>query len=606
MSSSGSGSSFLFSQLQEIYNNLPEDLKKAMNIIHIIEVKKLNDNLGDVIYDAKKVELIEKIDPQINFLLPKSLKNSKDSIIKKDLIFYKKAYENEATHINKIIEATNKLNHELYEPLKIIKINLKKHYTEFKKNFENIVIPHNGAKKGVEEVKITNVEENKKEEFEKGKSELKSDMKLYDDKAAEFVKDYDIMNKDLNVDIGIFLNSFLALKNYVTELKSEIIEGFKIFENISPELEELNDQEKIRKLTEKLLFPLKKITDLISKSEEELSKLKQQKSEEKTDLSKKMINICEDLKSKAVGITEKINQIRITINLQKIDIPPLELKEPNTKELTKKIEDMENQLEETKKENKAIQDEVYKRTKDFINQSRLDILFIIDCTNSINTYLEDIKLNFTKIIEEIKNNCPTATVYAGFVGYLDYIDLDLDDEYINIKLTTDIESINEKIKNLSSHGGGDTAEDLAGAFELGLDNDWQGISKFIILATDAPCHGDEFHRKKNVYKYDNYPEGDRENRDIKKFVKEFSQRKISLFCAKYSEETDLMFNIFKNIYNQEKKEGDQNEFSYETCENLTESIIKKAEYIYQVNRKEDINIEKEPKEINKEIISNEY
>ena len=233
-----------------------------------------------------------------------------------------------------------------------------------------------------------------------------------------------------------------------------------------------------------------------------------------------MINICEDLKSKAVGITEKINQIRITINLQKIDIPPLELKEPNTKELTKKIEDMENQLEETKKENKAIQDEVYKRTKDFINQSRLDILFIIDCTNSINTYLEDIKLNFTKIIEEIKNNCPTATVYAGFVGYLDYIDLDLDDEYINIKLTTDIESINEKIKNLSSHGGGDTAEDLAGAFELGLDNDWQGISKFIILATDAPCHGDEFHRKKNVYKYDNYPEGDRENRDIKKYYQE--------------------------------------------------------------------------------------
>ena len=99
-------------------------------------------------------------------------------------------------------------------------------------------------------------------------------MKLYDDKAAEFVKDYDIMNKDLNEDIGIFLNSFLALKNYVTELKSEIIEGFKIFENISPELENLDDKENIRKLTADLLFPLNKITDLISKSQEQLDNIK--------------------------------------------------------------------------------------------------------------------------------------------------------------------------------------------------------------------------------------------------------------------------------------------------------------------------------------------
>ena len=49
---------------------------------------------------------------------------------------------------------------------------------------------------------------------------------------------------------------------------------------------------------------------------------------------------------------------------------------------------MIDELEKTKKENENIQDEVLKRTKDFLNQTRLDILFIIDCTNSnLENYL---------------------------------------------------------------------------------------------------------------------------------------------------------------------------------------------------------------------------
>ena len=70
------------------------------------------------------------------------------------------------------------------------------------------------------------------------------------------------MNDDLTSSIKDFLNSFNQLRNNVNELKHEINEGFKIFENISPELEDLEDKEKIRELTESLLFPLDKITKL--------------------------------------------------------------------------------------------------------------------------------------------------------------------------------------------------------------------------------------------------------------------------------------------------------------------------------------------------------
>ena len=82
-----------------------------------------------------------------------------------------------------------------------------------------------------------------------------------------------------------------------------------------------------------------------------------------------------------------------------------------------------------------------------------------------------------------------ATIYIGFIGYLDFMDKMLGLEYINIELTTDLNSITQKIESLKSTGGGDIAEDIAGAFEMALAKDWQGISRFAILAADAPCHG---------------------------------------------------------------------------------------------------------------------
>ena len=95
---------------------------------------------------------------------------------------------------------------------------------------------------------------------------------------------------------------------------------------------------------------------------------------------------------------------------------------------------MMKDLEDTKKENEILQNELLKRTEDFINQSRLDIIFIIDCTNSVNTYLNTIKKDFTKMIDKIQEECQMAKIYIGFVGYLDLSDLDFGEVYTNITL----------------------------------------------------------------------------------------------------------------------------------------------------------------------------
>ena len=520
-----STSSIQVSQLKEIIDKLPEEYRKAMNFGIVVEVGNLNNKLKGQIYDAKKEELIEKLSTQINFTVSKALLDKKYEIIKKDIIFYKNAYESEAANINKLIEATNKLNRELYTPLKDIKISIQQHLKEFGKNIENLKIPHDGISKGVESIKNNQIENDKKKEFEEKKSELDKSMDLYKMKAIEFFEDYNKMNKDLTENINDFLDSFIELKNNIGNLKEEINKGFGIFENISPQLENLDDQENIRKLTADLLFPLDSITKLISKSQKQIDDLvkdgnkdenkdenkdiiklpnKGKEKKEINDLGNTMIQICTDLKSKATNISEKINELRMKINLNPLEVPPIELKEPDVKNINNNIEKMIDELEKTKKENENIQDEVLKRTKDFLNQTRLDILFIIDCTNSVNLYLEEIKSNFTNMIQNIQTTCPMATIYIGFIGYLDFIDLMLDSKYINIELTKDIKSITEQIENLKSHGGGDIAEDIAGAFDMALNKEWQGISRFAILAADAPCHGVEFHGRANDKNYDNY------------------------------------------------------------------------------------------------------
>ena len=98
-------------------------------------------------------------------------------------------------------------------------------------------------------------------------------------------------------------------------------------------------------------------------------KKENEKENEKKDLGNTMIQICTDLKNKANNISERINEIRVKINLHPVDIPPIDIKEPDLNNINNNIEKMIDELEKTKKENKDIQDEVYKRTKDFLNQT---------------------------------------------------------------------------------------------------------------------------------------------------------------------------------------------------------------------------------------------
>ena len=577
-----SGSSI--TDIESMIDNITPEFLEVMTRQHIllVEVKEINKNLGRAIYDAKKEELIKPLRTQLNFRVPNSLTNSQNEkalTTKKDIMFYKKAYEDEAANINNIINSTNKLNNQLLEPLITIKGIIKDYYEDYKKNVKNIVSPYNNKKEGIDNIDmdIINNKEEAKKDFEEKVNEVNTEINSYQNQSINFFKILNNINQDLSNDINSFINSFKELSNSVNDLKKELLNGFTVFENCTPEFEDLNNEEKIKKAMLSIISPLEILIKLISETQVQgiIYEPKNYKG-----LTAKMLEVCEELKEKAKTISEKINQARLKVNLNELKHEPIKIEPPKIENIEKDIGDIKGKIEETNKKNNEIKEKVKSKIEDDINKTRLDILFIIDSTASTHNHLESIKKNFNKMIKDICKTCPTATIFIGFIGYTDFSELDLDDKYIDIEFTDKKEEISEKIGDLEPHGGGDEPEDLAGAFELALNKKWKGFSRFAILATDAPCHGMEFH---SPDMNDNYPSGDRHKRDIKKFVRMFAENNISLFCVNIDKVTDQMFGIFKIEYEKGKKKDSSAQFTLQSCEDICETIIQKACEIY-VNR----------------------
>jgi len=155
-----------YSDISSIIDDFPKELLEAMKNTHfiLVGVDDVKKPLARAIYDAKKQEIIKPLRTQVNFKVPDSLKYSKeerDNIIKKDLLFFKKSYEEEAVNVNKIINSANLLNNQLLNPLKSIKETLKEYQENFINNINNIKCPYINKKDGLDSISFINEDKKK-------------------------------------------------------------------------------------------------------------------------------------------------------------------------------------------------------------------------------------------------------------------------------------------------------------------------------------------------------------------------------------------------------------------------------------------------------------
>ena len=192
----------------------------------------------------------------------------------------------------------------------------------------------------------------------------------------------------------------------------------------------------------------------------------------------------------------------------------------------------------------------------------IDIMFIMDLTGSMGGFLSEAKRNIKKITEEISDHNPGSKIRISFIGYRDFDTKEEIRKYEIIDFTENIEDIISTIKKYECYGGGDQPEDIAGALNQALKMDWRSSAKYVILVCDAPCHGSKYH---DIY-IDSFKDGDPAGYQIEDLIQKFKNMNITFYCVEINNTTKKMFDIMKNVYNDDEK------FSIENIGNSYEKL----------------------------------
>ena len=187
--------------------------------------------------------------------------------------------------------------------------------------------------------------------------------------------------------------------------------------------------------------------------------------------------------------------------------------------------------------------------KKVFKDTNLDIMFIMDLTGSMGTWLNEAKKSVKNITEEILDNNPGSKIRISFIGYRDFMDAKQKRIYHSKEFTEDINDFNKFLSRLDCYGGGDEPEDVVGALKVGLDMDWQSNAKYAVLVCDAPCHGKKYHD----ISYDKFEDGDPDGTLLEDVMKKFYEKGITFYCIEIDKNTSKMFNIMREVYNDNNK-----------------------------------------------------
>lgn len=120
-----------------------------------------------------------------------------------------------------------------------------------------------------------------------------------------------------------------------------------------------------------------------------------------------------------------------------------------------------------------------------------DLLFLIDTTGSMWSYINAAKDQVKSIMDDIKKTFfNEAEVRIAVVGYKDHGD-DPNIEFLDF--TTSSDEVRDFLGKLDAIGGADTPEDVLGGIRQALNASWKQPTRCIIHIADAPPHGRTLH-----------------------------------------------------------------------------------------------------------------
>ncbi|KAL4464410.1 hypothetical protein ABPG72_010897 [Tetrahymena utriculariae] len=176
-------------------------------------------------------------------------------------------------------------------------------------------------------------------------------------------------------------------------------------------------------------------------------------------------------------------------------------------------------------------------------KSELDLMFIVDCTGSMGSWIAAVKNEIFAIVKQIKQQFKTSCIRLCFCGYRDIQDAKI--RFSIFPFSTNWRQFKKFVSGVSAAGGGDEPEDVFGGLKSSLEQNWASGARYAVFIADAPAHGKDYN---NCGGGDNYPNGDPSGEDLEHFMQIFAQKKIKLYSARINSSTDKMMGKLSKEY----------------------------------------------------------
>mgnify|MGYP002626794513 CR=1 FL=1 len=483
---------------------------------------------------------------------------------------FKSAFEESSQKLTDLINAYRQKLNGLTEPVSNIHKETDQLYPKFKEALNILAQPLSIVVEGFE------VEEFRKKNFKSEEvlakfRQLLEELKAAFEKYNPSLKSFNDVTNDLFNTVSQSGNSF---SNFIEEKMLEKIkqipkilnEGIAAIPETSKTLNNFNEEIKKKKgdtqkeredkydeILTKILNITRKVDNQVSNSsnsiENDFKTLEEKVSTVKNDIEGKgdsynqYVKILKEEGKKIIDIVNEIRKlfdkgpVSIKFDDKNIEFPFYEY----AKRLNKGFEKIEEIKEEVQKPMKLVMVVL----GDQINTVTLDLLFIMDITESMQDLLDETRDSIKYILDKIKRDSPGIDVRFAYEGYRDFADLKAGQKYYTIDFETDLDLFKSKLNEITAIGGGDDAEDVAGGLNAGLKMNWRSNARYAILIADAPGHGNQYHDNEVQ---DDYGNGDPNGLVIEDLMEKYVDNNINLCLTKIDDYTDIMFDKMMQAY----------------------------------------------------------
>ncbi len=181
--------------------------------------------------------------------------------------------------------------------------------------------------------------------------------------------------------------------------------------------------------------------------------------------------------------------------------------------------------------------------KELKDAESVDICFLVDCTSSMDPYIDQVKTIINSALIKLKSVYKNIKLRFSFIGYRDYDKKgnDLPNRILTSSFTSDIAQFEKFVTDIKPTGGGDGCEDVFGGLEQVPKLEWKNKSRVLLHICDAPCHGSKFH---DLNISDDHPKGDPKGLKISDLLKTITNLNIQYYFTEINSFTPKMIEQF--------------------------------------------------------------